>query len=41
MWCEIIGHRITLKTINGEPMALSKCAYCLNRMLKRKKENNG
>ena len=31
MWCEIIGHRITLKTINGEPMALSKCAYCLKR----------
>ena len=31
MWCKIIGHRITLKTISGELMALSKCAYCLNR----------
>jgi hypothetical protein len=31
IWCKIIGHKITLKTINGKPMALSKCMYCLNR----------
>ena len=35
IWCKIIGHKITLKTINGKPMALSKCMYCLNRYVEK------
>ena len=31
IWHKIIKHKITLKTINNEPMALSKCMYCLKR----------